>query len=109
MIKIHQVLRRGSGILLGIGIENAVLDVLTDVSQLNECLKLLQERRQGLQYTQMGSFGGYRVRLNAENEKTVSIFIDGPDFEPTRTQSAAIWLEREELRQLLIDILRDVS
>ncbi len=109
MIKTHQILRKGTSVLLGIGTDNAVLDVLTNDAFLRECVKLLEERGGGLLHTQMGTFGACPVTLNVHDEKTVSIFIDGPDFESTRTQSAAIWLEKDELRNLLVEIVRGAS
>jgi hypothetical protein len=105
MIKTHQVLRKGTSILLGIGLDNAVLDVMTSESQLRECLKLLQEPHRALVYTQMGTFGNYAVTLNVDNGDTVTVMIDGPNFDPCRTQSAGIWLAREDFQRLLVEAL----
>src|SRR5437667_9126187 len=92
----HQIQRKDTSIILGIALENAVLDVLTDEALLQNCLKLLRESHRGLVYAPMGTFGVYSVTLNLHHDDTVSVFIDGPDFDPCRTQSAAIWLRKED-------------
>jgi hypothetical protein len=109
MIKTYQILHKGTTILLGIGLDNAVLDVVTNESQLRGCLELLQEQHRALGYTLMGTFGNYDVTLNVNDDDTVSIFIDGPYFEPTRSQSAAIWLGKEDLQRLLVEALQGVK
>jgi hypothetical protein len=109
MIKTHQILRKNNSILIGIALDNAVLDVVTSETQLRECLKLLQERHRGSARPQMGTFGSYAVALNVDNDDTVSLFVDGPNFEPTRSQSAAIWLGKEDLRRLLVEALEGAS
>ena len=110
-IKEHHIVRQGSSILLGISLGNAVLDIVTSDAQLQECLKLLQEPHGAsrLERTEMGSFACYSVSLDVDKDGTASIFVDGPYIEPTRNQSAAIWLGREELRGLLTDALQGAS
>lgn len=103
MIKVQQILRKGDTVLLGIGLENAVLDVLTSDSQLGECLQVLQRPHRGLISITLGTFGIYPITLNLHNDESCSIFIDGPEFDECRTQSAAIWLRKQELEQLLIE------
>ena len=51
----------------------------------------------------MGTFGCYPVSLDVDKDGTASIFIESPNFEPTRSQSAAIWLAKEELQRLLLE------
>jgi hypothetical protein len=106
MITVQQILRKGDGVLLGIGLENAVLDVLTSDGQLEECLQMLQKPHRGLISATLGTFGVYPITLNLHNDESTSIFIDGPEFDQCRTQSAAIWLRKEELEQLLIEALK---
>jgi hypothetical protein len=57
----------------------------------------------------MGSFGCYSISLDVDKDGTASIFVDGPYFEPTRNQSAAIWVGKEELRRLLVEAARGTS
>ena len=106
MIRTHQILRKNDIILIGIALDNAVLDFVTTEAQLRECLRQLQERHQATVSPQMGTFGTYAVVLNIDDSETVSLFVDGPYFEPTRNQSAAIWLEKDDLRLLLVKALK---
>jgi hypothetical protein len=109
MIRTHQILRKDNSILIGIALDNAVLDIVTTEAQLRECLKLLQERHRGSVRPQLGTFGSYPVALNVDNEDTVSLFVDGPYFQPTRSQSAAIWLGKDDLRQLLTEAVQGLA
>lgn len=106
MITVQQVLRRGDDVLLGIGLEKAVLDVLTSDGQLEECLQALRKPHRGLISVTLGTFGIYPITLNLHNDDSTSIFIDGPEFDECRTQAAAIWLQKEELEQLLVEALK---
>lgn len=106
MITVQQVLRRGDNVLLGIGLENAVLDVLTNDRQLEACLQELRKPYRGLISVTLGTFGIYPITLNLHNDDSTSIFIDGPEFDECRTQSAAIWLQKDELEQLLVEALK---
>jgi hypothetical protein len=105
MITVQQVLRRDGKILLGIGLENAVLDVVTSSSQLEDCLRESRMPHSGMAFLTMGTFGIYTITLNLNNDDSASIFIDGPQFEECRTQSAAIWLSKAELERLLLEAL----
>lgn len=105
-IKEHQILRKGSRILLGIALDNAVLDIVTSDAELQECLQILQQPQQASVRLRMGTFGNYAVSLNIDSGDTVSIFVDGPDFDHYRCQSAAIWLTKDELLNLLSRILQ---
>jgi len=106
MIAGHDVRRNGSSILLGIAVGNAVVDVVANEGLLHECLNLLETPHRGLVDTNMGTFGTYPVSLNLHHDDSVSIFIDGPDFELSRNQSAGIYLGKDELRRLLVEVLQ---
>jgi hypothetical protein len=49
------------------------------------------------------------VTLNLHHEDKVSILIDGPDFDGDRNQTAAVFLEKEELRRLLGEALASAT
>lgn len=93
--------RRGKVLLLGIKLENAVLEIVTDRDLLTACLALLKSPHTGLVHAQMGSFGEFPITLNLHNDDSVSIFIDGPDFNSPRNQSAAIWVDKKALEIIL--------
>jgi len=101
----HHVVRKGSILLLGIAVDNAVLDIVTSEAELRECLRLLRQPCRALVRPRIGTFGIYSVALNLEDDRTASIFVDGPDFEQYRTQSAAIWLGKAELCRVLEEVL----
>ncbi len=105
MTSVQQVIRKGDNVLLGIGLKTALLDVLTNDRQLHECLQALRTPHRGLISVTLGTFGIYPITLNLHNVDSISIFIDGPEFEECRTQSAAIWLHKEELEKLLVEAL----
>src|SRR5207247_5182348 len=107
MITEWQVQRRGEALILGIAVEHAVLDVVSDHSLLATCLAMLESPHTGLVDTRMGQFGEFPVTLNLHHDDTVSIFIDGPDFDSSRNQSAAIWVDKDRLRDILQEVLRD--
>jgi len=109
MITSHQVLRRDSNILLGIGLDNAVLDIQTNEVLLHQCLNLLQEPHRGLVTAKMGTFGVYAVTLSLGHDDSVAIMVDGPDFNQSRNQSAGIWLEKQEMQKLLIEAMQGAS
>jgi hypothetical protein len=109
MIKDHQILRKEQGIILGIALENAVLDILTSDAQLHKCLKVLREPHAGLVSVSIGTFGIYPVTLSLHHDDGVSLFIDGPDFYKSRSQSAGIWLGKEDLQRLLIEAVQGES
>ncbi len=107
MITDWQVERQGDALILGIAIEHAVLDVLTNCTLLASCLAMLETPHTGLINTHMGQFGVHPVSLSLHYDETVSIFIDGPYFSSSRIQSAAIWVDKEKLRSILHDVIRD--
>lgn len=101
MITDWQIQRRDGRLILGIALEHAVLDVVSDVGLLQNCLTLLRSPHEGLVETPMGSFGEFQVTLNLHHDDKVSIFIDGPEFDASRVQSAAIWVEKDRLCRIL--------
>ena len=101
MITDWQIQRSDGRLILGIAIEHAFLDVVSDVALLQNCLTLLRSPHQGLVDTRMGSFGEFQVSLNLHHDDTVSIFIDGPEFDASRVQSSAIWVEKDQLCRIL--------
>jgi len=107
MITDWQVQRKGEALILGIAVEHAVLYILSDRSLLANCLAMLQSPHTGLVDTRMGQFGEFPVRLNLHHDDTASIFIDGPDFDSSRNQSAAIWVEKDRLRDILREVVDD--
>src|SRR6266498_2947184 len=109
MITEWQVQRKGEALILGIALEHAVLDVVSDHRSLAACLAMLESPHAGLVDTRMGQFGEFPVTLNLDHDDTVSIFIDGPDFDSGRNQSAAMWVDKEKLRDILQEVLRDAS
>ncbi len=105
----HYIWRNGANIVLGIALENAVIDVLTDVPQLERCLQLLREPHVGLVDTRMGTFGDCVVTLNFSADDIVAIVIDGPYYERSRNQSSGIWPDKEDLERLLVEALVPAS
>lgn len=109
MIKAHQILRNETGILLGIGLDSAVLDFLTSNDQLRKCLELLDEPHRGLVSTRIGMFGVYPVTLNLHYDESVSICIDGPDFQQSRNLSAGLWVKKEDLKVILREAVHQLN
>ena len=107
MITDWQIERRGEEMLLGIAVEQDVLDIVTHRGLLTACLAMLESPPVGLVDTRMGQFGDFPVTLNLHHDDTVSIFVDGPDFISPRNQSAAIWVEKDRLEEILREVLRD--
>lgn len=106
MITQWNVQWRGQAFILGIAVEHAVLDIVSDHALVASCLHVLESPPHKRKvYTQMGRFGEFPVTLVLEQDDTVSIFIDGPDFETTRTQCAAIWVEKDKLCDLLREVI----
>jgi hypothetical protein len=101
MIRECDVRRHGAVILIGIAVDAAVLDFTTTEGLLRDCLAFLESPHQGLAYMQIGAFGDFPVTLNMHHDDSLSIFVDGPDFEPQRSMSAAIWLSKEDLRGVI--------
>jgi hypothetical protein len=107
MIKEWYVQRSGEQVLFGFAIESAVMDILTDEDILKKCLEALEVRLKWIVDMKIGTFGEFTVRLNLHVDDSVSLFIDGPQFTPSREQCSAIWLNRTELRDILEKILYD--
>ena len=107
MITQWQIQRKGEALILGIAVEHAVLDVVSDRTLLASCLAMLESPHRGGVDTRMGQFGELPVRLNLHHDDGVSIFVDGPKFDSTRSQSAAIWVDKEKLQDILREILHD--
>ena len=105
MIRNWQIQRRGDDLILGFAVQNAVLDVVTDPQTIANCLALLESPHRGSVDIQMGRFGPFPVTLNLHHDDSVSIFIDGPDFDKSRCQSAAIWVGKTELQTILRTVL----
>jgi hypothetical protein len=102
----HHVMRDGASILLAIGLDNAVLDVVTSDALLHECLKLLDTPHRGLVHCPLGTFGDLPVTLNLFNNDDVAIIVDGPYFDPARNLACGIWLEKEEAKAILAAALQ---
>src|SRR5262245_38610275 len=105
MIVDMQVLRRGDAILLGIAVEHAVLDIETSETLLRECLALLDTPHKGLIDGRIGQFGNLPVTLSIDADETVAIFVDGPYFEPSRNQSAGLYLSKDDARRAIEEAL----
>lgn len=105
MIKDWQIQHRDKEFILGLSIGQAVLDVVSDNETLAACVEMLKAPHKGFVSRTMGCFGEYPVRLNLHYDDSVSIFIDGPDFDERRCQSSAIWVEKEELQNILQKVL----
>jgi hypothetical protein len=101
MIRDFDVRRRGDALLLGMAVDHAVLDVATSAEDLRECLAALDAPQRGFADVRLGQFGGCPVRVNLYHDGSVSVMVDGPEFEPTRSQVAGIWTTREELRHII--------
>ena len=107
MIIDHDVRRIGSEILLGIALQDAVLDICTTDSQLQKCVELLRGSGDGLEGEKMGTFGVYPVTLSVDFNGRAIIMIDGPDFEPSRNYSAGLYVSQDDLLRLLQKVIND--
>jgi len=107
MITGWQVQRKAEAVILGLAVGHAHLDVVTTHALLASCLRLLKAAHTGLVEDRMGQFGDFPVTLNIHHDDAVSIFIDGPDFGPSRCQSAAIWVDKGQLEGILEEVLRE--
>ena len=106
LIEPHQVQVKGEEILLGVCIENAIMDIRTNKNILENCLSIIYGHSAGLASVQIGNFGSFEVTLNLYSEGKASIFIDGPDFDHDRVQSSAIWIEKDNLKDLISNVLK---
>jgi hypothetical protein len=110
VLREHHIRRRDDAILLMMAVESAVLDVETDEKRLRECLALLDAPHLGgLVSTPLGKFGPFDVMLNIYHDDSLSVFVDGPDFEESFNQSAAIWLSKEDMRRIIGSALSGVT
>lgn len=105
MITNWQLQRRGDSLILGIAVEHAALDVVSDLALLKDAFTMLRSPHRGLVDIRIGSFGPFAVTLNLHHDDTVSIFVDGPDFDGARRQSAALWVEKERLCGILQEVI----
>jgi hypothetical protein len=97
---------REEELLLGISTSAAVLDVATDRPMLARALEMLESRDGvGMRSAAIGRFGSFKLTLNDDAGEELSIVVDGPAFGPHRTQSAAIWVNRADLRDVLRGVL----
>ena len=101
MIRECDIRRRGDLILVGIALDHAVLDFETTEGLLRDCLVFLDAPHRGLADMAIGKFGPFRVTLNMHPDGELSIFVDGPSFEPQRELCAAIWLSKQDLRDVI--------
>ena len=105
MITQWHIERNGEALMLDIVVKNtALLEIVSDHASLARCLQMLESPHVGLVDTQMGRFGVFPITLNLHHDDTVSIFIDGPDFNTPRNQSAAIWVEKARLCEILREV-----
>lgn len=101
MIREFDIRRRGEAILVGIAVEQAVLDFETTEGTLRVCLAFLDKSHRGMIDMPIGKFGNLEVRLIIYHDESLSICLDGPEFELTRSQCAGIWLSKEDLRNVI--------
>ncbi|MBI5722451.1 MAG: hypothetical protein HZA50_00720 [Planctomycetes bacterium] len=107
MIKDYQVQTRGDKILLGLAIDYALLDVVTDRLLLANCKKLIETPHNGLVFTQLGTFGHHPVMLNIHANDEIALFVDGPEFNEGRTQSVAIWVDATSLLKIINELINN--
>jgi hypothetical protein len=101
VIREYDIRRRADAILIGIALEQAVLDFETTEELLRDCLTFLDTPHHGLADMSIGTFGQHAVTLNIHPDDSLSIFVDGPSFEPNRELCAAIWLSKKDLRSVV--------
>lgn len=103
----YQVQRSRDNVILGLAVQEAVLDIVTTKTLLQNCLHLLTQPHHGLVDTPMGNFGEFQVTLNLDADDAPSIFVDGPRIDESRVQSSAIWPDKESLVEIIEAILKD--
>jgi hypothetical protein len=106
VIRDWQIQHKDGALILGLATDNAVMDIVSSRSLLAECLALLHSSHVGSVHTRIGNFGEFEVTLNLHHDDRVSIFIDGPAFDRGRVQSAAIWVDKQQLVDILDEITR---
>lgn len=105
MIKDWQLQTDGDRLILGIATESSHIDIMSDRSLLRAGMDLLGKQHQGLIDCVIGHFGDFNVRLNVHHDDAASVFIDGPDFNESRCQSAAIYVNKDELQNIFVEVL----
>jgi hypothetical protein len=105
MIHEWDIRRRGDAILVGIALDHAILDFETTAQLLRDGLVVLDAPHKGLRSIPIGTFGPFQVTLNKHPEGGVSVFLDGPPFEPNRDMCAAIYLSTQEMRDVIAEAL----
>lgn len=105
----YQVQRNNDSLLIGLATEGAVLDINSTMPQIEACLKLLEQPRLESADEKLGVFGEFQVRLNCYPNGETSIFIDGPQFDETRVQSSAIWVNKQALRTILETVYTETT
>ncbi len=83
-------------ILLGIALDNAVLDIVTTTELLRECLNIIEASWDCIVSSRLGTFGEFAIILSVFHDDTVTIFVDGPAFERPRDQSAGLYLSKAD-------------
>lgn len=106
MIKTYKITRKGHDIILGIAVRDSVLDILSNVARLQECLQALRHTHDGLVSLQIGTFGNYPVTLTLLHNDAVSVLVDVPNSEKSRSQSAGMRLGKEDLQRLLAEAVQ---
>jgi hypothetical protein len=109
MIRECDIRRSGDLILVGIALDHAVLDFETTERLLRDCLIFLDAPHRGPADMAIGKFGPFGVTLNMHRDGELSIFVDGPPFEPQRELCAAIWLSKLDLREVIAAALSGVG
>jgi hypothetical protein len=90
-----------STVLIGLVVENAVLDICTDTTRMHAAIAMLEREVDHTEHMELGEFGPLAITLNSNRGDSASVFIDGPNFGPGRNMSAAIWCDKQELLSVL--------
>ena len=101
MIREYDIRRRADAILIGIALEHAVLDFETTEGLLRDCLAFLDAPHRDIVHVGIGKFGPFPVTLNMHQDDSLSIFVDGPSFEPQRELCAAIWVTKQDFQGVI--------
>jgi hypothetical protein len=100
-----QIDRENDTILIGLAIDNAVLDIKTNEKLLMNLANAFEKTTLGTESIPIGWFGEFPIRVNLGKEDSVSVFVDGPQFCVRRTQSSAIWIDKGELQKIVMSVL----
>jgi hypothetical protein len=96
-------------ILLSIALQESVLDIDSDLSALQAAITFLHQTSEELRTMTLGSFGIYPISLVSLSSEQVCIFVDGPNFQKSKTQSAGVYFwkdERFELESLFLEAIQ---